>query len=545
MMDRPPILWGESDVSVTSQEPLLAFVRSALFLEGTRRRLIPPPSDVLIPASALTLSQMDGLTRIVGDGNVGTGHVERVRHACGRGYRDILRYCSRKLDRAPDAVVYPADVAQVQAILDWCCEQRVGLVPFGGGTNVVGALDPPTPAIAMRLSKLNRILEINPTSGTVTVEPGILGPALEQALNAQGFTLGHFPESFEYSTVGGWIATRSTGTQSSLCGTIQDIVFSLHVLTPAGMVRTSGCPVEASGPDLNHLFCGSQGALGVIVQATLRIRRLPECRFFTSGIFRTFTQGIDALRELLQEGLPPAAVRLFDQDETQVVQAMGGSGAYAARRTRRWLQTLSLRAKGLRPDHYCLLLLAFEGHQAFAQQRTQHATRIMAIHEGVPFGPKPAEKWYATRLQLPYLRDAIVQEGVLVDMVETAATWTRLPGLYQEMSHSMRRALSRVSSNHMLLGKVSHAYPQGASLCLTFLAKAKPGEELMQWQTIRSAAVRAIQRSHAALNHPHGAGHSMAEDFRKRVPPVQRRILKSIKRRADPDGIMNPGKWPV
>lgn len=544
LSEAPPIRWGDPEKTVEVPDSFLKVLQEALGLVSGPAQEFPSPNDVQIPPSALNDHQHAALVKIFGPENVRSDHLIRLSHALGKGYLDILRYCSGRLEYAPDAVLFPTEAEQIPELFRWAEKEGVSIVPFGGGTNVVGALSGKSPAVALSFRRMNRILRLDKTNGTATVEPGILGPDLEAGLRPQGYTLGHFPQSFEFSTVGGWIATRSAGQQSTRYGKIEDLVVALRVLTPAGEIRTIESPAEAAGPDLDQVFCGSEGTLGILVEATLRLHRQPESRVFACGLFRKFEDGIDTVRELLQEGLRPATVRMFDQEETRALASMGEStkSKSTTRRTQRWLGHLALRAKGLEPGRTCLLILGFEGTAGHTAQESQHAAIVITIHQGIPIGPRPGDQWYHSRFDLPYLRDQLIQRGALVDTLETATTWNKVAVLHRDITSGIRESFLSSGHRSVVLGHLSHAYPEGASLYFTFLARAEAGKEEAQWETARASALEVILRLGATVSHHHGIGRLNAKYFARQAGQTHMQLLKAMKSALDPQNILNPGQ---
>lgn len=539
-----PIMWGEGGEPPGTQATFLRLLSEAIGLGEETRREYPDPKDVEIPPSGLQESQVNELASIVGSSNVQANHGARVCHAVGMGYQDIIRYCHGRLDSAPDAVVSPTSADQIEAIIQWCTRNSIGLVPHGGGTNVVSALSPPGQYITLSMRNLNRVLAFDESSATITVQPGIRGPELESFLNPRGFTLGHFPSSFQYSTIGGWLATRSVGYHDSYYGKLQDRLISLRVLTPTGAIRVVGAPSGASGPDLNRVFLGSEGALGVIVEATLHLHSAPEAREYVSGIFRSFDRGVEVVKELLQEALMPASIRLFDQDETRVIQAMSmdeEDETSVARRARRWFRDLGLRAKGVKPGRVCLMILGFEGQEAYVHRQAQHATRVIAIHEGDPLGPEPGEKWHETRYQLPYIRDALIERGALVDSIDVTTTWDYASGLRKDVIDAIRSTLESETPNCLVFSHISQGHPSGTTLNFMFLAPARKDGELEQWQSVRKAALNAILKYPTSVSHQFGVGRVDIEHFQRQVGETYMNLLRALKWFIDPNGIMNPG----
>ena len=350
-------------------------------------------------------------------------HATRLSRAAGRSYPDLVRLRSGRLDQAPDAVVRPADGAQVAAVIAACAEAGVAVVPFGGGTSVVGGVDAVrgshAAAVSLDLSRMDRVLDLDPVSLTARVEPGLLGPELERRLGAAGLTLGHYPQSFEYSTVGGWVATRSAGQASTGIGRIDELVQAVRCETPAGALDTRDVPASGAGPSLRELVVGSEGVLGVITAATLRVREAPRARRYEAWSVGTFAQGADAMRRLEQAGAHPDVCRLSDEAETQLTAAMGSSGGRTERLGRTYLR---LRGQ----EEGCLLIAGFEGsHEDVARRRGRFAEMLRA-GGGVFLGQRWGRAWRQGRFAAPYLRDELMDRGVMVETLETACPWSKL-----------------------------------------------------------------------------------------------------------------------
>ncbi|MCW2999702.1 MAG: Alkylglycerone-phosphate synthase [Solirubrobacterales bacterium] len=492
--------------------------------------------DVVLPPASLPAAARDALVAVVGAAFVTDEHAQRVSHAAGRSYPDLVRLRAGRLECAPDAVVFPADAAQVAAILQVCVEHGIAVVPFGGGSSVVGGVDAlrggHAAAICLDVTRLNALVDVDPVSQLATLGAGAYGPDAEALLGAHGLCLGHVPQSFEFSTVGGWVATRSSGQASTGYGRIDALVRGLKVATPAGEITALALPGTAAGPDLRDLLVGSEGTLGVITEATVRVRPTPEVRHSEAWAIDGFAAGVDAVRELEQSGVPADVTRLSDEEETRFNLAAGGTAAAAL--------SLYLRARGRsRP---CILLLSFDGSADSVLERRRRAARVLHRHGAVDLGGRPGAAWEAGRFHGPYLRDELMSTGHLVDTLETAAPWATLLDVYRSVGAALRQTLTARGTPPLVGCHVSHLYPTGASLYFTFLARSERGRELEQWRAAKTAAGDAIVAAGATITHHHAVGRDHAPWLAAEIGDLGLEVLRATKARLDPTGIMNPGK---
>jgi len=501
--------WGWGD-------PARRFEPSPGFLDflGARREPGPAPAPPALPERRPVCA---GLRQSTSD-------EERLAHAAGRSYLDLVRLRSGALDRAPDAVLYPESA---DAVADILRRADCAIVPFGGGTSVVGGVAPIAgehPGVAtLDMTRMARVLDVDRESRLARIEAGIFGPALEAELSKHGLTLGHFPQSFEFSTLGGWIAARSAGQNSTKYGRIEDRVAGLRVVTPAGEIATRVLPATASGPEIRELMVGSEGTLGVIVDATLRVHAIPQRRAFRSFLFRSFEAGVRAVRRLAQSDVFPAIVRLSDETETEVAMKLSGADRGFGYKVLRLLG----RAEGAH------LMVGFEGSTRAIERECDDAHEIARREEGFPLGAGPGEKWVKDRFSHPYLRDALLDRGMLVETLETATTWSNLLKLYG----AVKAALSGRVVCH-----VSHVYPDGASLYFTVMADVARGEEEARWTAMKKAACDAIVGNDGTLSHHHGIGADHRPWMEREKGAVALDALRSLKRNLDPRGMLNPGK---
>jgi alkyldihydroxyacetonephosphate synthase len=453
----------------------------------------------------------------------------RVLRASGKSYPDLVRMRLGSLEAVPDAVAVPRSVHEVRAVLD----AGVAVVPFGGGTSVVGgveALRGPHPAVvALDLGMLDRLLSVDQRSRIAVFESGIQLPAAEATLNAQGFTLGHFPQSYEYATVGGCVATRSAGQASTGYGRIDEMVVGLEVVTPAGDVTLIKAPASAAGPDLRQLFVGSEGTLGVLTRVALRIRPLPAERRYEGFMFGSFEEGCEAFRALEQEGAAPHVARLSDETETEVSFAIVGREGFVADVAGRYL-----RARGV--ERGCLAILGWEGTLDGVEDRRAATVAVLRRHGAVALGRSPGRAWSRTRFDGPYLRDDLLERGVMAETLETATTWSNLGALYREVGDALR------GHAPVVMCHVSHLYETGASLYFTFIARQRDGAEIEQWRDAKTAACDAIVRAGGTITHHHAVGRDHAPYLEHETSPAGLAALRAAKAELDPEGVMNPGK---
>lgn len=503
-------------------------------------------SQIELPAPRVAPGLLEALQDRLGWENLSVGKQSRLTHAMGKSYCDLVRLRRGQVDHPPDLVVYPQNEGQVREVLLLAERERYAVIPFGGGTSVVGGVEPvPSPglrgAISLDLCRMNQVLAVDDVSRIATVQAGIRGPTLESALAQRGYTLGHFPQSFELSTLGGWIATRSAGQQSTRYGKIEAMVVSLRAITPIGSIETRRVPASASGPSLKELLMGSEGTCGIITQASLVIHPQPVLRDYRGLWFRSFSEGLAAIREMIQGGLRPAMIRLSDPEETQTTLALRRlpTGLKALKeRLGRWL----LGLKGYSLASGCLLILGFEGEEFAVDRELRSALEVCAQHHGHPLGQGPGQAWYQERFELPYLRDLLLDWGLMVDTLETATTWDNLEALHARVRAAIERAIEKMGLQPLVICHVSHVYPQGASLYYTFLSERLPGQEIEQWRRIKEAATFSILDGGGTLSHHHGVGLDHLPWMEREHGQEGMKVLRALKGALDPPGIMNPGK---
>jgi alkyldihydroxyacetonephosphate synthase len=526
--------WGDPAVVPELDGEALATLRERVgALEPT-----PHPSDVggfeLPEAESLPAA----LVEAVGEDAVFDSTEDRVRHATGCGYRDLALLRSGRLEAAPDAVLLPADADAVHRALEVCAAEGVAVVPFGGGTSVVGGVEPLRGAhprlVSLDLARL-RDVEVDRRSLTARLGAGLRGPEAEAALNAEGMVLGHYPQSFEYATVGGFAATRSAGQASSGYGRFDALVSSLRLIAPAGELRTLETPHTAAGPSLRELALGSEGVFGVIPEVTARVRPAPAVRRYEAWMVESFEAGTEIVRALAQGPGLPDVIRVSDEEETEVSLALSGPRGLAG--------TLFGGYLGLRRRRGgCLVVVGIEGEEESVARRRALAVRELRRGGGAYLGQAAGRSWEHGRFQGPYLRDSLMDLGAMVETLETSHTWSRLGQLHDAVAAAIRGSLAAQGTPGLAFCHLSHAYADGASLYFTFIARAKRGAEMEQWAAVKRAASEAIVAKGGTITHHHGVGRDHAPYMEAEVGRTGIDVLRAVKEQLDPTGIMNPGK---
>jgi alkyldihydroxyacetonephosphate synthase len=515
--------WGDPALASVLGEDMLQLLRGGLGVDGAAAGA-PPSLDGLALAGS-RLPDVAPLAAVVGDANVLTDAEARIRHLRGKSTPDLLRLRAGDTSDAPDAVVLPGSHDEVLGVLRLCSERRIAVVPFGGGTSVVGGLEPTVRGfagvVALDTRRLNALVAIDERSLVAELEPGLRGPQAEALLGERGYTIGHFPQSFEYATVGGFAAARSSGQSSAGYGRFDDLVVGLRVATPAGTLDLGRAPKSAAGPDLRQLVLGSEGAFGVITSVRLRIRPVPAARLYEGWRLPSFAAGAEAIRHLVQDGPTPAVLRLSDETETALNLARPdevGSGGETGG---------------------CLAIVGYESSPAGVESTRAGATEVLGAAGGT-IVPNAGEHWARERFRGPYLRDALLDAGALVETLETVAFWSALDGLYAGVSGALRESLSAQGTPPVVLCHISHVYPTGASLYFT-VACAQLPDPVAQWQRAKAAASDAILAAGGSITHHHGVGRDHIAWYEQEIGPLGVAALRAVKGALDPAGIMNPG----
>jgi len=542
--------WGNVDqrFDVENRSRLIPFMQESLGMELGRERFSDPVLDEInIPEPRIASEILDTIAGIVGPENVSTTKFQRVSHSMGKSYRDSLRYRERKIERAIDAVVWPRGEDEVVKVLRIAEDNNLAVIPFGGGSSVTGGVEPvsagKTATLSLDMARMDRVLSVDPTSQTAVIQAGALGPEVEDQLNVQGFTLGHFPESFDHSALGGWIATRASGRQSTGYGDIEDMVLALKMVTPRGMVETRKVPNTAAGPSVLQLCIGSEGILGVITEATMSIRPVPDVIDYRGLIFRNFAAGVSAIREMMQQGMAPTCIRLSDRAETALANAFRHTTGPKWKRQGEDFALKLLARRGYSFEDGAFMILGLEGDRDEVEYLRSGILKLCRNLGGFHLGTSPGRQWYESRHDTAYFREQLINWGVMVDTLETATTWGNLLHLYGEVRSALRSALEEQAGRAMVTCHVSHAYREGASLYYTFFAPMLPeGKEEVQWEEAKHAASEAIMKYGGTISHHHGVGYEHASWMPNEVGSISLAAIKAVKETMDPDDIMNPGK---
>jgi alkyldihydroxyacetonephosphate synthase len=489
-----------------------------------------PVAEDAIALSSPRISVPAALAEFASD-----ARIDRLSHTHGRGYRDLIRGFRGDFGLAPDLVLTPRSEDEVAAALAWASRAGVAVIPWGGGTSVTGGVEgvvgPGYAGVAaLDLRELAEVHAPDPISGTARIGAGAKGPAIEAALRPKGLTLRHFPQSFELSTLGGWVATRAGGHFATVYTHIDDLVESVSVVTPAGKLETRRLPGSGAGPAPERLFIGSEGAFGFITEATMRVRPRPDCRASASVRFARFEQGAEAARAVAQSGLFPSNCRLLDKTEATLNRVPAGG------------------------KH--VLLLGFEGVGRDLGPPMREALAL-ALAEGGTCGEGPrfrggdgqtseagaseSAAWRAAFIDAPYLQTILVSLGVLVDTFETACSWQAFPELDAALRARVGEALTRVAGGGVVTRRFTHVYPDGPAPYYTFIAKAPLGTEMEAWQAVKAAASEALREHGATITHHHAVGRTHRPWYDKQRPEPFARALRAAKRELDPAWVLNPG----
>ncbi|MFK4865192.1 FAD-binding oxidoreductase [Streptomyces sp. CSMPJR101] len=518
--------WGDPAKAAPLPETVTGLLRDLL---GVRPHTAEPIAlaDIAVPEPGLEPAALQDLVAAAGgEEHVRTDAETRVRHARGKSTPDLLRIRDGEVDAdLPAVVVLPADHDEVVAVLRVCAGHGLPVVPFGGGTSVVGGLAPAgrRPFVALDLRRMDRMLALDPVSRTATLQPGLRAPQAEALLAEHGFTLGHFPQSYEWASIGGFAATRSSGQASAGYGRFDEMVLGLTVATPEGTLDTGRAPRSAAGPDLRQLLLGSEGAFGVITSVTVRIRPVPQTRVYEGWRFASFEEGATALRRLAQDGPRPTVLRLSDETETLVglaqPDAIGG---------------------GLPTDAGCLAITGYEGTAEDTAHRREQAAAVLRACGGTPLGEEPGRRWAHGRYSAPYLRDSLLDAGAFAETLETATFWSGIPGLYAAVRDALTGTLTEAGTPPLVMCHISHVYENGASLYFTVVS-AQGEDPLKHWERAKRAANDAIVEAGGTITHHHGVGTDHRDWYVREAGALGVEALRAVKRRLDPSGLLNPG----
>ncbi len=518
--------WGSPDAAKPLSANISGLLEQVLGVQKADETG-PGLQQARLRASALSEGDRTALADIVGDDYISAADSDRLYRAGGKSTLDLLRRKSTGEQDAPDVVLMPGSEDEIAAVLAHSSSARLAVVPFGGGTSVVGGLDPDpgicAAVVSLDLRRFDELHSLDEVSGEAVLGAGVTGPNAERMLRDRGFSLGHFPQSFEFATIGGFAATRSSGQNSAGYGRFDDMILGLRMVTPAGVLDVGRAPASAAGPDLRQLLIGSEGIFGIITQVRVQVHREPDTTRYEAWNFPDFETGAAALRAVEQTGSGPTVIRLSDEAETGVNLATAD------------------KIGGEQVAGGCLAITLFEGTAEHTASRHAETRDILEAHGGASLGEDVARNWQHGRFGAPYLRDALLDAGALCETLETATTWSNLLHLKSVVTETLSSALSESGTPALVLCHISHVYRSGASLYFTVVAGQR-GDAIAQWQTVKAAVSQAIVNSGGTITHHHAVGADHRSWMSDEIGDLGIEVLRAVKKTLDPAGILNPGK---
>lgn len=542
--------WGVEGIEFTYDDKpkLPQFVMDKIGLDLGAPKSHPPEfEDLDVPASVATDELAKALRGIVGDESVTTDDMDRVVHTYGKGLSDLVRVRAGDLQRVPDVVVYPADDAEVQHVVDAVVDADGVLIPFGGGSNISGSLTPQPDesrvVVSLDLGRLNRVLEIDEEAGLARIQAGVLGPDMETQLNARGWTMGHQPDSFQHSTLGGWVATRSSGMQSDKYGDISDIARGFRVVLPGKVIVIRPLPSTSSGPSVREMILGSEGRLGVITEVWVNVHRLPENRVIVGYLFPNWRAALAAMHAISESDAAPSVTRVSDANETAFSFALqkGSTGIEAAASKALFA---FLQRRGWELAQACISFIGYEGGQRHVKRQRAAVGSIVRAHGGFKLGTGPGAIYDQKKFDTPYIRDFLLDIGAFGDVSETAAPWSRLPELYDATIKAADDAFDKLGVMGYVMCHLSHSYHSGA--CLYFTFAFPPGvddfrEQLDKYWVVKKAIQQSFVDHGGTLSHHHGVGTDHAQWLEEDISPAGTDVMTGLLRSVDPNRNLNPG----
>ena len=540
--------WGDEDVTFSDADKpkLWPYLGGELGLEEGVP--VPPVSfeEINLPVAKTNLPFTAALKGALKADQISEDKKDRLIHAAGKAFRDLLRLRRGQVDYAPDLIVYPSNEDDVVAIIKAANEHDAVIIPFGGGTNIAGCLEPKDRngrfIVSLDMWRMNRVLSVDKKSLIARIQAGVYGPHMEEQLEQENVTLGHFPDSFVHSTLGGWVATRSAGMQSDKYGKIEDMVIALRMVTPSGTIVTRTVPNTSNGIDVRSLCVGSEGILGVITEVTVQVHRLPEYKMFEGWLFPDFESGIKAIHECMRLGVMPVITRLNDPGKTALSAAFkkpeSGLKAKISALVKWYLRAI----KGFDFNECCMMTTAYEGdYDTFHMQRRE-SSRIFRKHDGFCLGEGPGKSFQEAKYDFPHVRDYLMDRGVMGDVSETSTTWDNLLNLYSKTLSNIDQAIRNTGVDPWVGCHISHNYHTGASLYFTFGCRQIEGRELEQYLYVKKAAEDSFMENGGTVSHHHAVGTEHLPWIEEDLSPAGVKAVKAIKDGLDPNGVMNPGK---
>jgi alkyldihydroxyacetonephosphate synthase len=524
------------------------FVINAIDLDVNTPPTAPVSIDDLpIPAPMISDQLLAELTDAVGAENAVQDDLDRIVHTYGKSARDLLRIRAGDIPRVPDVVVYPGDEVEVQLIVDRAVAADAVIIPYGGGSNISGSLHAPEgetrPVISVDLGRLNQVIDIDEDSGLARIQAGAQGPDLEEQLGARGWTLGHFPDSFTHSTLGGWVATRSSGMQSDKYGDISDIARGVRVVMPGNVLEVRPLPHTSTGPSVREMVLGSEGRLGVITEVTVQVHRIPQVRLILGYLFPSWEASLAAMHEISTSDAHPSITRVSDAKETAFSFATrkNSSGISISSLISKVLMKV-LQRRGWKLDEICLSFIGYEGGKAHVARQKAIVKDIVGRHGGIVVGKGPGELYDQKKFDTPYIRDFLLDRGAIGDVSETAAPWSKLLPLYTNVLAAAEKVYAHLGVTGWIMCHLSHSYHSGACLYFTFAFKHDGVDPLGQYEPLKNAIQQAFVDSGGTLSHHHAVGSEHAAWLEQDISAPGVHMIDGLFTAMDPGRNFNPGK---
>ncbi|MGL4339945.1 MAG: FAD-binding oxidoreductase [Rhodoglobus sp.] len=541
--------WGVTGAGFRHEDKpgFAPFVKSAVGLDLHTAERVQEPSftDLTVSPSMASADLIATLAAIVGHKNVTTDDMTRVVHTYGKSIRDLLRVRSNMIVRSPDVVIYPADEAEVQDVVNAALAADAVIIAFGGGSNIAGSLEPvpeeKRTIISLDLGRLRQVLHIDTESGLARIQAGAQGPDLEAQLNKQGWTIGHFPDSFTHSTIGGWVATRSSGMQSDKYGDIADIARGLRVVRPGGVLVLHPVPSASQGPSVREMILGSEGRLGIITEVTAQVRRIPAKRDVYAYFFPNWQAGISAMQAISESDATPSITRISDSSETAFSLATAKKRKGFGKLLAGTILPFVMRSKGWKLDDICLSFIGYEGSVSHARRQKSLVDAIVKKHGGLGVGTGPGILYDQKKFDTPYLRDFLLDMGAAGDVSETAAPWSRLLQVHKAVYTAAEDAYQKLGRRGWIMSHMSHSYHSGACLYFTF-AFTFGDDPMGEYNLVKNSIQQAFVDNQATLSHHHGVGREHSPWLSQDISPEGVKIVTGLFESADPNNNFNPGK---
>ncbi len=542
--------WGDEKISFTHKDKpgLAPFIRKWIDFDVDAKPTPKPDLDAFtIPPSMASPALVGALEAAVGQSHVNADTLDRVVHAYGKSMRDLLRVRKGDFGRLPDLIVYPESEDQVETVMKAALAANAVVIPFGGGTNIVGSLEAPRneprTVISVDMGRMNQLLDVDAESRVARVQAGALGPDLEAQLNARGWTLGHFPDSFNHSTLGGWIATRSSGMQSDKYGDIADLTRGLRVVTPKGTLVIRPVPSTSTGPSVREMVLGSEGRLGIITEATIHVHRIPEKREILAYLFPSWPKGLNAMRDIAASDVFPIVTRVSDAKETSFSFATAKHSGLVDRLKSKALKVFLRRVKHFDLEEMCLSFIGYEGSPAFVKEQQSQVADIVKKYGAICVGTGPGKLYDQKKFDTPYIRDFLLERGGIADVSETSAAWSQLETLHRKTVERAHEAFDEIGVKGWVMCHLSHSYHSGA--CLYFTFAFKQGDEhlaVKQYDGVKAAIQQSFIDLGATLSHHHAVGVEHKQWLGEDISEPGVEMIKALFDGVDPAHNLNPEK---